>query len=231
MLTYHPHAQDGVARTHVIVGNNLAQAKLDEHGELVPGEADILATHSGWGAVKRGNTIGDQRKGAETNALKRTLARFGPGADVYRADFDDENLGGTGTPAGTGAAAGGARRQPGVASDKQQAMLRGRAADAGFDDSYLANLILWVNGSETRAFTTAQEASGYLNQLLAALPGNLVDPVLQAIGQAKAQAQAAAAAQPAGADIPTTLDPAPAAMSPVPVTSGPNGAAPAAQAA
>ena len=99
-----------------------------------------------------------------------------------------------------------------------------------FDDSYLANLILWVNGSETRAFTTAQEASGYLNQLLAALPGNLVDPVLQAIGQAKAQAQAAAA-QPVAPNVPTTLDPAPAAMSPVPVTSGPNGAAPAAQAA
>src|SRR5205823_5645242 len=129
-----------------------------------------------------------------------------------------------------GTTGGATRRQSNVASAKQQAMLRGRAADAGFDDSYLANLILWVNGSETRAFTTAQEASGYLNQLLAALPGNLVDPVLQAIGQAKAQAQAAAA-QPVAPNVPTTLDPAPTAMSPVPVTSGPNGAAPAAQAA
>lgn len=90
------HYQDGGAlcRTVLVVGNDLRWCRLDERGELVPwtesGVADVLAVRDGWGGHSRGSNRGDLYKGSETNALKRTIARLGPGGHVYRLDFDDD---------------------------------------------------------------------------------------------------------------------------------------------
>lgn len=98
------YSQNGtLCKAVVIVGNDLHWARLDEHGELLPytvvdagdtkeiREADIVALHEGWGGWKS-NKLGDTFKSAETNALKRVLARFGPGADVYRVDYEEDIL-------------------------------------------------------------------------------------------------------------------------------------------
>lgn len=93
----------------VVVGNDLQYARLDDRGDLVPFtladradqgpdgtvmsmtfKAEILAIREGWGGHSRGSAPADVFKGSETNALKRVLARLGPGADVYRLDFDDD---------------------------------------------------------------------------------------------------------------------------------------------
>lgn len=54
--------------------------------------ADVIAVREGFGGWKS-NSPGDTFKASETNALKRTLARFGPGADVYRVDFEEDTIG------------------------------------------------------------------------------------------------------------------------------------------
>lgn len=196
VLAHYP--AEGMCKATIIVGNDLIAARLDENGDVVPGEAQILASHTGWGAVKNGTTKGDFYKGAETNALKRVFARFGPGADVYRLEFEDENLGGVGSATAAGsqpaapAQSAGQRQQPRIASERQQNMLRAKARNAGIDDMALANLILQLAGSPVRQYASLQEAGAYLNQLMAALPGDYVDPVVQAITNYQ-QSQAAAA--------------------------------------
>lgn len=94
------HHQPGgqIARVHVVIGNELQWCRLDERGELVPFtvaadrvlEADVLAHADGWGGHGRGSAPGDVWKGSETNAAKRVIARVGPGAHVYRLDFEDD---------------------------------------------------------------------------------------------------------------------------------------------
>ena len=246
ILRHYPDAKDGfICKVVVIVGNQLAAASLDHAGELVVGDAEILAISEEWGAVKNATTPADAYKGSATNACKRAIAGFGPGADVYRKDFEDENVAGTGhlhAPAAgqqNGANAGGPVRQPSVASPRQQKMLRGRASAAGLDDAQLANVILCAAGQPQRQFDSLQNAAEYLGRLLAALPGNLIDPVLQAIESIKQQqAQSAQPTHPAaaangveyvgGSDIP--CDVAPIAPVAVPAANG-NGALPPAQAA
>src|SRR5205823_2254304 len=85
---------------HVVVGNKLAECQLDEHGELLACDADVIAHVQGWGGHERATTRGDMRKGAETNALKRCIAQLGPGQDVYCLDIDeDHNTTGEAAPA------------------------------------------------------------------------------------------------------------------------------------
>jgi hypothetical protein len=245
ILRHYPDGKDGfICKVVVIVGNQLAAASLDYAGELIAGDAEILAISEEWGAVKNATTPADAYKGSATNACKRAIAGFGPGADVYRKDFEDENVGGTGHMQAPGAGqqhgstGGGAVRQPSVASDKQQKMLRGRASCAGLDDAQLANVILWAAGQQQRQFDSLQNAAEYLGRLLAALPGNLVDPVLTAIESIKQQAQSGQPTHPAaaaqglqhvrGSDI--ASDVAPIAPVAVPAANG-NGALPPGQAA
>ena len=164
------------------------------------------------------------------------LARFGPGADVYRLEFEDENVGGVGTVTANsgGGQSGGQSSGPRVASGRQQGLVRGRAREAGLDDMTLANIILQLAGSQPKQYGSVQEATAYLNQLLAAMPENYVDPLLQSIAnyqqaaQAQAAQQAAAhAAAPASAetaidgDVPSTLE-----TVPVTAVAGVNGVAP-----
>lgn len=103
-VLYHYANQGQLCKAVLIVGNDLHRARLDEAGELVPfveagsvdavGQgvfhAEILATREGWGGHAQGRSTGDYYKGSETNALKRVIARIGPGSEVYRLDFDDD---------------------------------------------------------------------------------------------------------------------------------------------
>lgn len=94
------HYEDGgkVCKTVVIVGNDLRWARLDERGNLLAHTdtsdgsmaADVLVERAGWGGHSRGSNRGDLHKGSETNALKRCLARVGPGNHVYALDFDED---------------------------------------------------------------------------------------------------------------------------------------------
>jgi hypothetical protein len=217
ILRHYPPAKDGfICKVVVLVGNRLAAASLDGHGELSAGEADILGVGQEWGAVKNATTPADAYKGSATNATKRAIAEFGPGADVYRKDFEDENVGGTGTLQAPSPGA----QPPRAASARQQDMLRARARAAGLDNAQLANIILWAAQQPQRQFDSLPHATEYLGRLLAALPAGLVDPVKEAIAgvqqQARAARQAAEAAARAAAqgvvytgtsDIPTDLDP------------------------
>jgi hypothetical protein len=230
VLRHYPAGKDGfICKVVVVVGNNLVAATLDTAGELVAGDAEILAISEEWGSVKNASSPADSYKGSATNAIKRALAAFGPGSDVFRLEFEDENVGGTGNlhaPRGTarnGRDAGGVR-QATVADARQQRMLRARAAAAGLDDAQFANVILWAAQQPQRQFASGAHATEYLGRLLAALPGDLVDRVVRAIESINQQTGAAAARDVqyvGGSDIPTDLAP----IAPVAVASG-NGAAP-----
>lgn len=215
-LRHYPPASEGfMCKVVVIAGNNLVAASLDPAGELVRGDADILAVSEEWGAVKNATTPADAYKGSATNAIKRALAAFGPGGDVYRLEFGDENIGGSGDyqapqPNRSPDASAGPR----VASAAQQRLIKFRASQNGVDDATLACLILHVAGAPPLAFETAQQATAYLEQLLAALPGHMVDNVLEAIAAAAhrqacppvAPAAMAPAHPPVQSDIPNDLD-------------------------
>lgn len=103
-----PHYEDGGKRCRVtvVVGNGLEWCRLDEAGNLLPytligaglftkgdaevKEAEVLVSRDGYGGHARGSAPGDVYKGSETNALKRVIARIGPGCDVYRMDYDED---------------------------------------------------------------------------------------------------------------------------------------------
>ncbi len=238
ILRHYPPGKDGfICKVVVLVGNRLAAASLDDHGELIAADADILGVGQEWGAVKHATTPADAYKGSATNATKRAIAEFGPGADVYRKDFEDENIGGTGALQAPGPAAPAAAQPARAASTRQQDMLRARARAAGLDNAQLANIILRAAQQPQRQFDSLPHATEYLGRLLAALPTGLVDPVKEAIACIQQQARAARQASEAAAaraaaqgvvytgtsDIPTDLDPT------APVVSGPpngNGARP-----
>jgi hypothetical protein len=89
-----------VCKTVLVVGNNLGALQLDEHGDLVPPVAmsiegqglispEVLVVRDGYGGVKNARQPGNTYKGSETNSLKRTIARLGPGSEVYNLDFED----------------------------------------------------------------------------------------------------------------------------------------------
>lgn len=108
LLPHHTEQGDR-CRMHVVIGNDLQWCALTPAGELqpytvVPGSvanatgavyagverAEVLAHADGWGGHQRGSAPADTWKGAETNAAKRVIARLGPGAHVYRLDFEDD---------------------------------------------------------------------------------------------------------------------------------------------
>jgi hypothetical protein len=195
ILRHYPAGKDGfMCKVVVLVGNRLAAASLDEHGELIAGDADILGVGQEWGAVKNATTPADAYKGSATNATKRAIAEFGPGADVYRKDFEDENVGGTGAlhaPAAGAPIAQQGGQQPRAASTRQQSMLRARARAAGLDSAQFANLILRAAQQPQRRFDSPAHATEYVGRLLGALPAGLVDPVKEAIAGVQRQARAA----------------------------------------
>lgn len=86
------HYEEGgtVCNVHLLVGNDLGPCKLDDHGVLDAGHAEVLARRSGKGGHQQGSTRGDLFKGSETNASKRVIARIGPGSEVYCLDFDED---------------------------------------------------------------------------------------------------------------------------------------------
>lgn len=86
------HYEEGgtVCHVHLLVGNELGACELNDKGRLVVNFADIIARRSGFGGHQQGSTRGDLFKGSETNAAKRTIARLGPGAEVYCLDFDED---------------------------------------------------------------------------------------------------------------------------------------------
>src|ERR1044072_7891147 len=71
----------------VIVGNDLAKARIDESGQLDPNGAEILIVEDGWGAYNKGPDPANHYKGSETSAIKRAHARVGPGEGVYRQEI------------------------------------------------------------------------------------------------------------------------------------------------
>lgn len=206
------YEDDGtLCKVVVIVGNKLATATLDPAGELVPGDAEVLAERNGWGAVKRGNTKGDLLKGSETNALKRALARFGPGADVYRLDFEDENVGGTGPgyqpqPSNRGVGRGGKK-----ATEGQVKLINTRASQAGLAGADLANVVLVALGHPGRQFASPQQAADYATRAIQAIPIADVDAVLEAI-----KAGPITLTDSQGQVVPAILPPAEAAPAPAP---------------
>lgn len=85
------YAKDGqLVQVWIIVGNDLAKARIDETGQLEPNGADILISEDGWGAYNKGPDPANHYKGAETSAIKRVFARVGPGEEVYRQEVDLE---------------------------------------------------------------------------------------------------------------------------------------------
>jgi hypothetical protein len=102
------YAQGGIlTKAVVVIGNHLDRCRLDAEGQLVTWRvlgpldhdkvepvleyAEVLAVREGWGGFKM-NAVGDTFKAGETNTLKRVLARFGPGNDVMRVDYDSDSL-------------------------------------------------------------------------------------------------------------------------------------------
>jgi hypothetical protein len=79
-----------LVQVFVIVGNDLAKARIDESGQLDPNGAEILIVEDGWGAYNKGPDPANHYKGSETSAIKRVLARIGPGEEVYRQEVDLE---------------------------------------------------------------------------------------------------------------------------------------------
>lgn len=176
------YAEGGtVCKAVVVVGNNLVDAKLDAEGNLERGDADILVVRDGWGGHSRGSGKGDILKGAETNTLKRVIARVGPGCDIYRLDYDLDTHG-HGPEYQPGAAAA-AEAQVGVkkATPGQQRMIRARASAVGVSDAQLCNIILRAAGSPLKSDSEANEVMR--GGLLSRLPFGLVDTVLEGIKQ------------------------------------------------
>lgn len=208
----------------VVLGNNLAAVSLAPDGGLVIGDtAEVLVIQDGWGSHERGSR-GNIMKGATTNALKRVLAACGPGANVYRLDIDPELLGPQeGQSNWTGQRnGGGAPASPGLASEAQRKLIRGRAKDARLTDTDLANIMLVAGGGPGGAPTEPQQATEYCDEVLARLPRHLVDPVLEGIQAAQPGPQAPApipASDLAGLPpAPAPLPPAPVSMPPAPVS-------------
>lgn len=93
----HYQQAGNLARAVVVVGNDLHLCKLDGEGELVwwqtvdgvVSKADIITVRDGWGGHNM-RQPGDTFKAGETSTLKRVVARFGPGADVFRIDYDGD---------------------------------------------------------------------------------------------------------------------------------------------
>lgn len=192
MLRHYPTQRAGfLCKVVVIVGNNLVSASLDAAGELIVNKADVLALSEEWGSVTYAAAPGDAYKGSATNASKRALAAFGPGSDVFRLEFEDENLGGVGSleaPPTTGgprqAVAAPAARgvaHPAKATEGMRVVVRAHATKIGLDDGQLANVIRQVAGAEPLAFSSREEAASHLETLMKALPRALVEPTLSAI--------------------------------------------------
>jgi hypothetical protein len=193
-LRHYPAEHNGhLCKMLVIVGNDLVKAKLDTAGDLVAGDADILSVSEEWGSVKRAAAPADAYKGSATNASKRALAAFGPGSDVFRLEFEDENLGGVGdltspaqfrtdTLSGRSATA---TATPNRATSGMRTLIRRRAAAGGLDDGRLANIILRVAGGKPRDFASADDASALLERLFDALPRAVVEPTLAAIDSSR----------------------------------------------
>jgi hypothetical protein len=197
MLRHYPTQRAGfLCKVVVIVGNNLVSASLDADGELIVNKADVLALSEEWGSVTYAAAPGDAYKGSATNASKRALAAFGPGSDVFRLEFEDENLGGVGSleaPSSTGgprqaadqpAARGVA--QPAKATQGMRAVVRAHATKIGLDDGQLANVIRRVADAEPLAFGSREDAATHLETLMKALPRDLVEPTLSAIAATSA---------------------------------------------
>jgi len=200
------YAEGGtVCKAVVLVGNKLASASLDAEGNLVCGDADILVVRDGWGGHSRGSGKGDILKGAETNTLKRVLARVGPGCDIYRLDYDLDTHGQgpeyrpVRAAASAEASVGDRKVSPG-----QQRMIRARASSAAISDAQLCNIILRAAGSPLKPDSDAIEAMNH--GLLARLPATLVDAVLEGIKQGP----------PPAVTAPTTPLEQPAAAAPHP---------------
>ena len=179
-----PHyAEEGtVCRIVVIVGNDLAGVRLDDRGNLDADSlegAEILVVRDGWGGHNRGSGKGDVLKGAETNTLKRVLARVGPGCDIYRLDYDLDahNSDPVYQPA--------AGAQTGIGGDplspKQVHLIRARAKDAGLTDTQLCNICLRAAGQPLMSESQAADAMN--NGFLERMPKTLVDGVLAGIQQ------------------------------------------------
>ena len=67
------------------------------------------------------------------------------------------------------------------ASEKQQKLIRAKAADKGLDASALANAMLAAAGTDPRTFDDDAAAVAFVDRNLSKLPGSKVDAVLAAI--------------------------------------------------
>lgn len=136
-----------ICKSMVVVGNDLQWCRLDEQGQLIPftvlapgteskqaivKEAEVLKVVEGMGGWKRGTNPGDTWKGAETNGLKRVIARLGPGAEVYSQDFEDNPrmpeyrptaADTVGTPEGTQV------QEPGISDEEGETLLAALLAE------------------------------------------------------------------------------------------------------
>ena len=192
-LRHYPAEDRGhLVKVIVVVGNDLHLADIDAQGNLVPNEAEVIAMQAEWGSVTNASSLGDARKGSATNALKRAFASFGPGADVFRREFSEEAIGGTGPLRAPAAAEASHQAPTDRAVDPNRAtagmceVIRIKASAAQLQPDQLANLVRRLAGEQPLAFDDVAAAESYLTRLLARLPRRLVDPIIEAIHAASA---------------------------------------------
>ena len=171
----------------VLIGNNLAGIEVDEEtGRLIiPDDAEILVRHDGWGGYARGRSVGDCKKGTQTNTLKRVIAMAGPAADVTRLDVDAELVDGSGpapSRGGRGGGGGGGGRP--VPSDAQVKMLWAKANSRGLPHSQLANLFRAVLALDVKAYDSEEQAKAVLEDKMPKMPRQSVQALVEAIESA-----------------------------------------------
>jgi len=205
ILPHYPPGKDGfLCKVVVVIGNNLAAASLDERGQLVQGNAEILGVAEGWGSVKNASSPADANKGSATNAEKRVIAEFGPGADVYRKEFDEENVGGIGDLHANNGQAAAAQSAARPASEPQKNKIRAKARAGGVDELTLTNILLWATGQQMMSFTSVEQSRPYLDAAMAQITQAHVDAILDAIDH---QAQQVAASRAAHAQTQPAAQP------------------------
>lgn len=199
-----------LARCWAVVGNDLTAIRVNpDTGELdIPETAEVLVVRDGWGGHRAGSTKGDVLKGSETNAMKRTLARLGPGGDVYRLDVEADLHGqdrpfAPNAPSGEVPSAGAGDRK---ATVPQVKMLRAKARDKGLTASQLANIMRAAAGLAAFPWPSEGQAQAVLDDKLPKLPRQFVDPMVQMIDTGAPPPPAPA---PANAPAPVTDAPPP----------------------
>ncbi len=192
------HYEDAgrTARAWVLIGDRLAQAKLDPRtGELIEAGAAVKLSYDGWGGLDSMRSKGILLKSSQTSALRRLLAQVGPGRDLYESKTppeDDE-------PDVTAKSASGARfaaelvAVAGAGEPKAEELevkeLRAIIRRQGLFQHQVANLIRAAAGRPPITFPNEEAAREVVEKTLddqrVVLAADVVDPLRALLEQAK----------------------------------------------